>query len=101
MFVKSCIYTINRLFLHFVWVLVLLSSVNSDIVKNQRDKQYKMMKKHYEKMCMTPLGFEFEGNLLEASVITNSSVVRATGHEVGYTFDGTDTGGGEFNLDWE
>ncbi len=59
------------------------------------------MKKHYEKMCMTPLGFVYERALLDASAITNSSVVRATGHEVGNTFDGTETGGGEFNLDWE
>lgn len=59
------------------------------------------MKKHYEKMCMTPLGFVFERNLLEASIITDESVVRATGHEIGNTFDGTDAGGGEFNLDWE
>lgn len=59
------------------------------------------MRKHYEKLCMTPLRFVFEGNLLQASVITHDSVVRATGHEIGNTFDGSDTNGGEFNLDWE
>ena len=26
------------------------------------------MKKHYEKMCMTPLGFVFEGTLLAGSM---------------------------------
>ena len=56
------------------------------------------MKKHYEKMCMTPLGFVFEGTLLAGSIETE---VRATGHEIGNTFDGTEEGGGEFNLDWE
>ena len=32
------------------------------------------MKKHYEKMCMTPLDFMFEGNLLEGSVIDDMAV---------------------------
>ncbi len=36
------------------------------------------MKKHYEKMCMTPLGFVFEGTLLSGSI---EAEVRATGHE--------------------
>ena len=83
--------------MQFVWALVRCSSVNSDIVMNQRDKQYKMMKKHYEKMCMTPLGFVFEGNLLEASVV-ETMVVESTGQEVmDYDFS-QDT---SFNTDWE
>ncbi len=59
------------------------------------------MKKHYEKMCMTPLGFVFEGNLLEGSIVNMETTVRATGHEIGNTFDGTTTQGGEFSFDWE
>ena len=45
-----------------------------------------------------PLGFEFEGNLLEASV---QGSVRAVGHETGVTYDGSESGGGEFNFEWE
>nr|MCR4863980.1 hypothetical protein [Bacteroidales bacterium] len=45
-----------------------------------------------------PLGFVFEGTLLAGSI---EAEVRATGHEIGNTFDGTEEGGGEFNLDWE
>ena len=45
-----------------------------------------------------PLGFVFEGTLLAGSI---EAEVRATGHEIGNTFDGTEQGGGEFNLDWE
>ena len=45
------------------------------------------MKKHYEKMCMTPLGFDFEGSLFAGS--TDSRMrIRATGQEVeDVTFD--------------
>ena len=45
------------------------------------------MKKHYEKMCVTPLGVVFEGNLLEGSIDRQMSI-RATGQEVqDVTFD--------------
>ena len=55
------------------------------------------MKKHYEKMCMTPLGFITEGNLLQASV-SQTMVVESTGQEViEYDFEHDDT----FNTDWE
>ena len=56
------------------------------------------MKKHYEKMCMTPLGFVLEGNLLQASIVTEESVVRTMGQQV-ETYDFSS--GDEFNLDWE
>lgn|GEM_PF-5460341 len=45
------------------------------------------MKKHYEKMCMTPLGFDFEGSLFAGSTDSQMSI-RATGQEVeDVTFD--------------
>lgn len=40
------------------------------------------MKKHYEKMCMTPLGFEPLGALLNGSVVTTTSSVSTTGQVV-------------------
>ncbi len=48
-----------------------------------------------------PLGFVFEGTLLAGSIVTAETTVRATGHEIGNTFDGTPTQGGEFDFDWE
>ena len=48
-----------------------------------------------------PLGFVFEGTLLAGSIVTSETTVRATGHEIGNTFDGTTTQGGEFDFDWE
>ena len=57
------------------------------------------MKKHYEKMCMTPLGVVFEGNLLQCSVVTNDSVVTTTGQEV-QSYDFTDNTS-DFNHTWE
>ena len=57
------------------------------------------MKKHYEKMCMTPLGFEFEGDLLLASAVqTESYMVTTPGHELQESdFSDSET----FQLDWE
>ena len=57
------------------------------------------MKKHYEKMCMTPLGFVFEGNiLLDASIVTEDAMVSTTGQKLEtYDFNDTDT----FNTQWE
>ena len=55
------------------------------------------MKKHYEKMCMTPLGFVSECNLLEGSVVSNMTL-QSTGQEVkDYDFS-QDT---SFNTEWE
>ena len=59
------------------------------------------MKQHYEKLCTTLHEFALDSALLQHSVITETSVVQANGHEIGSTFDGTPAGGGEFNLDWE
>lgn len=57
------------------------------------------MKKHYEKMCMTPLGFVFEGNiLLDASIVTEDAMVSTTGQKLEtHDFNDTDT----FNTQWE
>ena len=56
------------------------------------------MKKHYEKMCMTPLGFVFEGNLLQSSIVKEESVVKTMGQTVeDYDF----SNGDEFNIEWE
>ena len=49
-------------------------------------------------MSMAPVECELEGYLMAGSI---EAEVRATGHEIGNTFDGTESGGGEFNLDWE
>jgi hypothetical protein len=47
---------------------------------------------------MTPLGFVIEGNLLQASIPVEESVVSTTGQEVEtYTFTDSDT----FNTQWE
>ena len=48
------------------------------------------MKKHYEKMCMTPLGFEPLGALLDGSVVTNQSVINTNAQEV-QTYDFSDS----------
>ena len=57
------------------------------------------MKKHYEKMCMTPLGLYLEGNLLLSSPVqTASEVVTTPGHEIVQdTFGNSET----FQLDWD
>lgn len=57
------------------------------------------MKKHYEKMCMTPLGFVFEGDLLLSSAVqTESYAVTSPGHELEKeNFSDSET----FQLDWE
>ena len=58
------------------------------------------MKKHYEKMCMTPLGFVFEGNvLLDASIVAKDSTVTSMGQELGDPIDFTDSE--TFNTEWE
>ena len=57
------------------------------------------MKKHYEKMCMTPLGFVPGGNLLLASAVTEESyMVTNPGHELDTkAFDDSET----FHTEWE
>ena len=56
------------------------------------------MKKHYEKMCMTPLGMYFEGDLLLASVVTEESTVTTLGHELEREpFDDSET----FHVEWD
>lgn len=57
------------------------------------------MKKHYEKMCMTPLGLYIEGNLLLSSPVQKASeVVTTPGHEIVQdTFGDSET----FQLDWD
>ena len=56
------------------------------------------MKKHYEKMCMTPLESVFEGNLLLASVVTEESTVTTLGHPLETeNFDDSET----FHTEWE
>lgn len=54
------------------------------------------MKKHYEKMCMTPLGFEPSGNLLQGSVQATTEV-QTTGQLV-ESFDFNDP---SFQQNWE
>lgn len=54
------------------------------------------MKKHYEKMCMTPLGFEFEENLLEGSVIDDLTVTA-----VGQQVHDINAEQEEWNSQWE
>ena len=56
------------------------------------------MKKHYEKMCMTPLGIVFEGNLLQASIVTEEAMVSTTGQKT-ETYDFSDAD--SFNTQWE
>ena len=57
------------------------------------------MKKHYEKMCMTPLGVVFEGQLLANSVVDNVTAggVIAAEQEV-YEADFSTS---DFNFDWD
>ena len=57
------------------------------------------MKKHYEKMCMTPLGFVFEGNLLQASIVTEEAMVSTTGQQT-ETYNFSDPNN-SFNTQWE
>ena len=57
------------------------------------------MKKHYEKMCMTPLGFVLGGDLLLASPVTEESyMVTSPGHEFETdNFNDSET----FHSEWE
>ena len=54
------------------------------------------MKKHYEKMCMTPLEFIFEGNLLEGSVLDDMKVISAG--QLVQDIDAEEQG---WNTEWE
>ena len=59
------------------------------------------MKKHYEKMCMTPLGMEFESNLLliQGSTLDNADKVVTIDQAVGeFNFEDPDGG---FSVDWD
>lgn len=55
------------------------------------------MKKHYQKLCMTPLGFEFEGALLEGSVPIPASEVKT----MGQTVEDYDFSDDSFTSEWE
>ena len=61
------------------------------------------MKKHYEKMSMTPLGMEFEANLmagvLQGSIVDNVATVEAMPQEV-ENYDFTDASS-PFDVDWD
>lgn len=56
------------------------------------------MKKVYKKLCVTPLQFSCEGNLLQASIVTEQAVVSTTGQKV-ETYDFNDSS--TFQQDWE
>ena len=56
------------------------------------------MKKNYEKICITPLGISAEGNLLQASIVTEQAVVSTAGQKV-ETYDFSDAD--SFNTEWE
>ena len=59
------------------------------------------MKKHYERMTMTPLGMEFESNLLalQGSIVDNVATVEAMPQEVqNYDFTNADS---PFDVDWD
>ena len=59
------------------------------------------MKRHYQKMSMTPLGMEFESNLmvLQGSIVDNVATVEAMPQEVeNYDFTNADS---PFDVDWD
>ena len=63
------------------------------------------MKKHYEKMSMTPLGMDYECELMvvQGSIVNNATTVESMGQDVeNYVFDQsvqpTQPG---FHIDWE
>ena len=59
------------------------------------------MKKHYERMTMTPLGMELESNLmvLQGSIVDNVATVEAMPQEVeNYDFTYADS---PFDVDWD
>lgn len=56
------------------------------------------MKKIYDKLNVTPLGFVPDGNFLQASIVTEETMVSTTGQKLEtYDFNDTDT----FNTQWE
>ena len=55
------------------------------------------MKKCYQTLTIEPLNVAIEGNLLQASIVTEEAMVSTTGQKV-ETYDFND---GTFNLDWE
>ena len=59
------------------------------------------MKKHYERMTITPLGMELESNLmvLQGSIVDNVATVEAMPQEVeNYDFTNADS---PFDVDWD
>ena len=59
------------------------------------------MKRHYQKMSMTPLGMEFESNLmvLQGSIVDNVATVEAMPQEVqNYDFTSETS---PFDVDWD
>lgn len=56
------------------------------------------MRKRYEKLSVTLLGFAPEEKLLQASIVTEEAMVSTTGQKTeSYDFSDSDT----FNTDWE
>ena len=55
------------------------------------------MKKHYEKMCMTPLGFVFEGNILQNASVLDDMTVTSVGQKA-VDINAEDQG---WNTEWE
>ena len=49
-------------------------------------------------MCMTPLGFVFEGNVLQNASVMKESTVTSMGQQT-YEYDFTDDR--TFNTEWE
>lgn len=56
------------------------------------------MKKKYQELCITPLQFNCEGSLLQASIVTEEAMVTTTGQPT-ETFDFNDSS--TFQQDWE
>ena len=58
------------------------------------------MKKRYDKLSMSPLGFVPEnGVLLDASIVAKDSTVTSMGQELGDPVDFTNSD--TFNTEWE
>lgn len=56
------------------------------------------MKKHYDRLCITSLGFVPQGSILQASIVDEDSMVTTTGQKTeSYDFSDADT----FNIEWE
>ena len=56
-----------------------------------------VMKQRYQTLTIEPLEFSIEGNLLQASIVTEEAMVTTSGQKV----EEYDFNDGSFNLDWE